>query len=105
MQRLGLDQIRALSTRRVAAIYPKHAEGGPAFRMFEYPAPPSRHPAAQHAGPPHVDAEIPDEFPGEPLSLGRWVAISGAAFSTGLALQIASAFFSAASSIAARQVL
>ena len=30
------------------------------------------------------DAELPDEFPGEPLSLGRWVAISGAAFSTGL---------------------
>jgi len=84
MQMLRLDESGRTHARRVAAIYPKHAEGGPAFRMFEYAAPGSPRPAAQRAGWPHVDAEIPEEFPGEPLSLGRWVAISGAAFSTGL---------------------
>jgi hypothetical protein len=81
---LGFDGPSRLHMRRVAAIYPKRTAGGPAFRMFEYPVPQSRRAAATQTGSPQVDAEIPDEFPGEPLSLGRWVAISGAAFSTGL---------------------
>ena len=84
LQRLGLQSPSRLHTRRVAAIYPKHTAGGPAFRMFEYPVPQSRRAAGVQAALPPADAEIPEEFPGEPLSLGRWVAISGAAFSTGL---------------------
>jgi hypothetical protein len=82
LEMLQLDGPSRLHTRRVAAIYPKHTSGGPAFRMFEYPA--SHRGAAASAAPPDAAAELPDEFPGEPLSLGRWVAISGAAFSTGL---------------------
>jgi hypothetical protein len=84
LQMLKLDAPGRLHTRRVAAIYPKHTAGGPAFRMFEYPPPQSRRTAAPQTASANVDAELPDEFPGEPLSLGRWVAISGAAFSTGL---------------------
>jgi hypothetical protein len=82
LQMLKLEARGRLHTRRVAAIYPKHGAGGPAFRMFEYPA--SRRSAAVPAAAPDADAELPDEFPGEPLSLGRWAGISGAAFSTGL---------------------
>jgi hypothetical protein len=52
--------------REIAAVYPKDGEGKPAFRVFEF----GEHP--------------PKEFPEEPLSLGRWTGISGAAFSTGI---------------------
>ncbi|HLE83350.1 MAG TPA: hypothetical protein VJG13_03345, partial [Thermoanaerobaculia bacterium] len=57
-------------------------EGETDFRVFEYPA----------AGPAGEAAKPGDEIPsaalrtfrGEPLTLGNWVGISGAAFSTGL---------------------
>lgn len=86
LQRLRLAEHVRRHLRRVAAIYPRHTAAGPAFRMFEYPRPP------RHAPPAGAEAELPDEFPGEPLSLGRWVAISGAAFSTGIGFRTSLGF-------------
>jgi hypothetical protein len=60
--------VRVVTHRAVVSeVAPADAR---AFRVFEFPDPPP-------------GSEGPIEFPCEPLSLGRWVAISGAAFSTG----------------------
>ncbi len=83
-RRLTADERQRAHIRRVAAIYPKHTDRGPAFRMFEYPASRARAAMSRAPGAPAAEAEVPDEFPGEPLSLGLWVGISGASYSTGL---------------------
>jgi hypothetical protein len=72
----GSDHIR-----RLHAVYPKDSPQAPAFRVFDYAA---GNPGAS-AGGASEEAALASaiEFPGEPLSLGRWVGISGAAFSTG----------------------
>jgi hypothetical protein len=66
--------------RRLYAIYPKDSPDHPAFRMFDYSTSDPR--ASREPGTTALDGAV--EFPGEPLSLGRWVGISGAAFSTGI---------------------
>jgi hypothetical protein len=73
----GADHIR-----RLHAVYPKDSPQAPAFRVFDYAA---GTPGAS-AGGASEEAALASaiEFPGEPLSLGRWVGISGAAFSTGI---------------------
>jgi hypothetical protein len=68
--------------RRLLVIYPKDTPDAPAFRMFDYAD-------VKTGGSPRKESDESAlasavEFPGEPLSLGRWVGISGAAFSTGI---------------------
>jgi hypothetical protein len=54
---------------QVAATFPE----GDRFRVFEYGTP--------------AGSGVPRGFPWEPLSLGRWTSISGAAFTTGLGVR------------------
>jgi len=75
--RSGTDHIRRLHT-----IYPKDSPDAPAFRMFDYAPAASDPRAPRESASAALDSVV--EFPGEPLSLGRWVGISGAAFSTGI---------------------
>jgi hypothetical protein len=71
----GADHIR-----RLYSIYPKDSPQAPAFRVFDYAEGKPDAPAGRESSEALASAI---EFPGEPLSLGRWVGISGAAFSTG----------------------
>jgi hypothetical protein len=66
--------------RRLDVVYPQDTPQRPAFRVFDYTED-EPGPSAGGDGSEALASAI--EFPGEPLSLGRWVGISGAAFSTG----------------------